>query len=363
MNLLYVLFFINTVYCFHSKKFSIIKNEAPYRGAYSNLHRYKIISLRTNIAHLLKSTNTTSIERVQSQNSKLQDEVSIPPKQNPEPEPEPFFGIPGMFVGIPLNILTYIYTSHHYHENIMTPKLIILQLLIGLYTYGNDKYNDAIEYEKSQNKTQISIDPEKEKMYKYIIKNNNIFPSIYNNVYYIILLLLFENNGISFDSIFFFVLYNLTAFITNTKYTFFSYYLGIKPNEILAEIYFLLLLIYFQRGEFRIPFLLLLDVTNKYIDIKRNNKIIKPFFVSFMWMCAILILPSVLHDQNYNILESPKDYLSPFFLIFGLTNYVDIKDMEEDRINGIKTIPLKYGKEKTLYLCYASLITSFILYQ
>lgn len=290
------------------------------------------------------------------------------PSQPSEP-PQPFFGIPGMFVGIPLNILTYIYTSHHYHENILNPKLIVLQTLIGLYTYGNDKYNDAMEYEKKvlTNTTITSvINNEKVKMYEYVIKHKQVLKEIYNNSYYILLLLLFEDNGISFHSLFFLTLYRLFTYSQSLDYTFFSYYLGITPGR-MRMFYILIITYLFQTQKFvheftLFPFLLFLDSTNNYIDIKRNNKIIKPFYVSFMWITAFLIMPCVIYENNYNILQYPIDYLSPFLLIFGLSNYVDIKDVEEDRLNKIQTIPVLYGKDLSLIISYTSFFTSFLLY-
>ena len=200
----------------------------------------------------------------------------------------------------------------------------------------------------------------------YVIKYKKNLQDIYNNSYYILLLLLFEENGISFHSLFFIILYKLFVSSNNNKYSFISYYLGITPNK-MRWLYVLIMTFLFQTHNFThefnlFPFLLFLDSTNNYIDIKKNNKTIKPFYVAFMWIMAILIMPAVIHEHNYDILQYPTDYLSPFLLIFGLSNYVDIKDMEEDKLNKIDTIPVVYGKDFSLFISYASFFTSFLLY-
>ena len=51
--------------------------------------------------------------------------------------------IVGVDVGIPLNIFQNIFTNLHYGNDITTLKIVGLQFLIGYYTYGKDRYNDA----------------------------------------------------------------------------------------------------------------------------------------------------------------------------------------------------------------------------
>ena len=105
-----------------------------------------------------------------------------------------------------------------------------------------------------------------------------------------------------------------------------------------------------------LPFVLLLDSTNNYVDLKKNNGILKPFYVSFMWVTSILILPCVIHDNNYSILNTPKDYILPFLVMFSLTNLADIKDITEDKKNNIETIPVKFGLKFTYMISICSII-------
>ena len=53
----------------------------------------------------------------------------------------------GSNLGVPLNLLQYIYTTSHYGENIINYDLILLQFAIGIFTYGTDRFLDALEYD------------------------------------------------------------------------------------------------------------------------------------------------------------------------------------------------------------------------
>lgn len=52
----------------------------------------------------------------------------------------------GIDIGMPLNIIDNIFTNLHYGYDITTLKVVLLQFLIGYYTYGKDRYKDAVEY-------------------------------------------------------------------------------------------------------------------------------------------------------------------------------------------------------------------------
>ena len=255
--------------------------------------------------------------------------------------------LPGIMVGIPLNILTGYYTYQHYGENIMTYKIILLQLLIGFYTYGSDSYNDALIYDKTPFKT------EKKEIYEKIINNSNFYKVIYSSLFYIIIVTLFDLNANIFDSINCLLLYESAKrnlifrgktgnVLTITPFTIFTTILLIAMNELDIIKY--------------LPFVLLLDSTKNYVDLKKNNGILKSFYVSFMWVTSVLILPCVIHDNDYSILNTPKDYILPFLVMFSLTNLADIKDITEDKINNIETIPVKFGLKFTYMLSICSII-------
>ena len=71
-----------------------------------------------------------------------------------------FNWINGLDVGIPLNLISNVFTNLHYDYDITTTKLLVLQFLIGYYSYGKDRYKDALENERTQNVSS------KEELYK-----------------------------------------------------------------------------------------------------------------------------------------------------------------------------------------------------
>ena len=211
--------------------------------------------------------------------------------------------LPGIDIGIPLTIFQNTYTTLHYGENIIDFKDIALQFLIGYYVYGTDRYNDAIDYHYHPYNTTKSY------MYQNIYKNK-IF------VYKCIL---------------------------------FSY---------LTTIY---LLMYDQYYIYNIPFLFLLQILNNYKKMKPALGPFKPVFISIMWTICAIGIPSVLHDHNYDIFYHPQDYLPCTLTLFSCSNIIDNKDIREDSINGINTIPVLYGKDTSNYISILSIIASSLI--
>ena len=93
------------------------------------------------------------------------------------------------------------------------------------------------------------------------------------------------------------------------------------------------------------PFEILIYLTRYYKDAKQHLAVMKPIYVALMWCIAIIILPSVLHDNNFSILKEPLDYAPYFFLMMATSNNKDLDDVEDDKNNNIQTIPVKYGIE------------------
>ena len=210
----------------------------------------------------------------------------------------------GIDVGIPLNIFQNIFTNLHYGNDITTLKIISLQFLIGYYTYGKDRYKDALEY------NDMPYNTNKKELYENLIKYKSIYKVSYDITFIMItsILLLDEN---SFNNM---------------------------------------------------PLVILLLTSEYYKDLKDKLPIIKPVYVSIMWTISSIILPCVLYDDNYSILNYPIDYLPCFLNLFAATNIADIKDIEEDKLNGIETLPVKYGLDFTNYIILSSLILSSLLF-
>jgi len=210
-------------------------------------------------------------------------------------------------IGIPLNIFSNIYTNLHYGFDITTTKSILLQFLLGYYAYGYDRIKDANEYSKS---TDISIYPQnKIDLYKRILDQK--------------------------------LLYDITV---NTALIASIYLLSIDNYDIT-----------------HLPFLLLLYLSANYKEYKSLLSIFKPLYIAIMWTITTIALPCVLHDNNYDILMYPQDYLSCLLFIFSASNFADINDIEEDKKLGVKTLPVLYGKNITSYISLIALASAAIL--
>ena len=97
-------------------------------------------------------------------------------------------------------------------------------------------------------------------------------------------------------------------------------------------------------------FIVLLYSTDYYNEIKKIGPIVKPTYIALMWTFSAAILPAIMHDHDYSILKYPMDYLPCAMTMFSSSTILDIKDIEEDKINGVRTIPSVYGLEKSQML-------------
>lgn len=206
----------------------------------------------------------------------------------------------GFDMGIPLNIIQTTFTSIHYGENIITPNLILLQFLIGFYTYSKDRYYDALEWNSNK------YDTNKNDLFEFLIKYQEEYK----------------------------ILYNLS-------FIFISIIMINEVHDIIQII----------------PIISLLLLTNYYKEIKKISPFIKPFYISIMWTLCCIVLPCLLHDKNYNIINYPLDYLPITLTMFANSNALDIRDIKEDRFNQVQTIPVKYGllNSQSLSLIFVSL--------
>lgn len=198
----------------------------------------------------------------------------------------------GFELGIPLNIFTNIYTHLHYGYDITTIDLVALQFLIGYFTYGRDRYNDALDYKQQPFPT------DKTDLYELIYQNKELYQAC------------------------FFLTFMEICHIIITN----------------------------QQLETVGPFMLLLFSTMCYKQLKTYLGVFKSTYIALMWTISVCILPCVLHDHDYSIFNYPIDYIPCALTLFSSSNLADIKDIEEDKINEINTIPVILGSEKTQWL-------------
>lgn len=212
--------------------------------------------------------------------------------------------IQGVDLGIPLNMIANLFTNLHYNYDITKPYMITLQFLIGYYTYGKDRYKDALDYEITPFETT------KKDTYMTLLKYRHIYQLSYCVSFYLICFILAQH----------------------------------LPFEQLIPVYSLLY------------------STEYYKVLKDKIPLAKPFYVAILWTFATCILPCVLYEQNYRILSDPLDYLPCGLNLFALTNLADINDMEEDTVNGVKTLPVLLGEDITYSCVFIALASSSLFF-
>ena len=208
----------------------------------------------------------------------------------------------GSNLGIPLNLLQYIYISTYYQENLITPKLVALQFAIGIFTYGSDRLIDALEYSDTSNYSIDKID-----YYNYLKKNKNFNILTITLSYFYIFNLLIDN-----------------------------------PNTY--------------------PLLILLTSTIYYKNLKTSYGEFKAIYIGFFWTIGTIILPSVLISNNYEILKEPTIILPSILNMFASSNLLDIKDIDEDKKENINTIPVIFGKNIAISMSHISIILAMLIY-
>ena len=211
--------------------------------------------------------------------------------------------IPGIEWSVPITLFEKIFTKIHYGHEIEIDNIFIINCMIGITTYGLDRYLDSLDYKKEKDK---KYDVIKKNKYEKILKND------------------------------FFIKY--TIFFSFLYLSFLLY------NEGVSE------------------FLPLLFITIIYKKIKNNICFIKSFLIGIMWTFASIILPCVLYDKNYEILIDYKCYLPIFFTLIGSSNLADYFDYNEDKDNGLSTLPIVLGKQNALLFSLFFMIMSSILF-
>lgn len=205
--------------------------------------------------------------------------------------------LPLASIGVPLILFAEFFTWLRYGDNILTGEDALLQFCLGYCTYGVDRLLDALDASDDD------IDPHKQELYSAIKRNqDNVMTAIAASGFFI-----------------------------------------------LSEL---------AQSSITWPFIPLLASTMGYRELKEKLGPAKAFYLGGMWAVATVILPSVMHDHDYSVLNAPMDYLPAALLLFGATNFADCRDVEEDKINKINTLPVLLGKDLTQVIASVALILS-----
>lgn len=211
----------------------------------------------------------------------------------------------GIEIGIPINIISKVSTDVSFFHSPLTKESIILNCLLGFSTYKQDRYLDSLEY--FNNSTILN-------------KKHDYYISIVNNE-------------------------------KEVQFTLFCSYIAICIFSVYYHIGLILPL-------FTSTF------TYKYLKQNKHVSYLKPFYVAGMWTFCTIIIPLLLNQNNLDII--PYDLFSamtPTFLnLFALTNLADLKDYDEDLLNGVNTLPIILGPIKTKGIVLLSSILSTIMF-
>lgn len=210
--------------------------------------------------------------------------------------------LPGIEIGIPMVIYENIFTHAHYGYDISDWKTNVLLCAIGYFTYGTDRFFDS---QTNSNLSQLS--DSKKKLYTYIDANQNTI-----------------------------------------KTSLICAYLGI--------------LFYLSQDPTTVPFSYLITSTLLYRDIKSNLGALKSTYISIMWTVACVILPCILYEHNYNILNDYMTCIPAFLTLFSTSNIADVVDVQEDKENGINTLPVILGTQNTNVVSSVGLLLSILIF-
>lgn len=86
---------------------------------------------------------------------------------------------------------------------------------------------------------------------------------------------------------------------------------------------------------------------------------LKSIIVSLVWVLLTVVLP--LLENNFLSFNFSIFSLEKFFFILGITIPYDIKDLLEDKSNGVHTVVGKFGVEKTKWISNSILLLGLVL--
>lgn len=212
----------------------------------------------------------------------------------------------GVEIGVPINIISKVSTDVNFVHSPLTKESILLNCLLGFSTYKQDRYLDSLEYINNVNNTILN-------------KKHDYYISIVNNE-------------------------------KDVQFTLFCSYIAIC-----------IFAIYYHIGVI-LP-LFTSTFTYKYLKQNKHVSYLKPFYVAGMWTFCTIVIPVLLNDNSLPMSHDLFNAMTPTFLnLFALTNLADLKDYDEDLLNGVNTLPIILGPIKTKGIVLLSSILSTIMF-
>ncbi len=88
----------------------------------------------------------------------------------------------------------------------------------------------------------------------------------------------------------------------------------------------------------------------------RDIPLLKLFLVAIVWSVLTVLLPVVQANQSFEVLQIGLILLERFLFAFAITLPFDIRDMQNDRLDGVITIPMRIGVERSTQLTNVILV-------
>lgn len=174
--------------------------------------------------------------------------------------------------------------------------------------------------------------------------------------------------------------YNLHKFVTvflnknvlkNEKFSWISQHLRLFNFIVFASVAGFIITCCFARIEVLLTLMPLGAITVLYsfplyrsgskIFRLREIPLAKIFLISLVWSATCVILPIVQSGIKVAPLQIILFIAERFLFVFAITIPFDIRDMESDRKNKLKTFPVLFGEKKVLFMANAALVVFMLM--
>lgn len=99
----------------------------------------------------------------------------------------------------------------------------------------------------------------------------------------------------------------------------------------------------------------------KYAFRLREIPFLKIFLISFVWSVVTILLPIIQSNNTYDKGHLLLMLIERFIFVFAITIPFDIRDISDDRVSGLKTIPILIGQKKSIVVANISLLLFTII--
>jgi 4-hydroxybenzoate polyprenyltransferase len=93
----------------------------------------------------------------------------------------------------------------------------------------------------------------------------------------------------------------------------------------------------------------------------REIPFLKIFLIAAVWSASTIFLPIVQSENSFGMAHVSAILIERFLFILAITIPFDIRDLEADRHEGLKTIPIALNAKRSMVLSYLLLLSFFVI--